>query len=170
MQGPITKEIREAGGNTQLGNVLNETQREEIFRRSGQEMIKESTFWKPIADKLGTTVPQLAQDTYNASRKMMWRLNDYLYTQQYLEFKQEGLSPADAVKKTEEYISNYRLNGTGMGSRTLAKLYSTPGLSLFGRFNAGLWRSWGDMANGIAKGDPSQRREAIGQLMAAGVI
>ena len=175
-QGPIQQEIRDNGGNTQLYSVLSEQRRNEIFRKAGQDMVKESKFWKPIADRFDMNVPQLAQNVYNASRKAMWTINDMLYTQQYMTYKRMGLSPAEAVEKTQQFISDYRINDQVLGQRWLSKLFNTPGLSLFGRFHAGLYKSWGITVDNLTKGgfDPkaatAERKEGISQLMAAGIV
>ena len=170
-QGDIQHEIREAGGSTQLSSVLTDQARNDIFRHAGQEMVKFNKFWKPFADKFGTTVPQLAQDVYDWSRKELWRMNDTLYTQQYMTFKRMGLSPEDAVKRTEDFITNYRLNNKVMGQRWLANLYNTPALSLFGRYHQGLWNSWQKVASGLTPGaDPDDRKKAAVAIIAMGVL
>jgi hypothetical protein len=168
-QGDIQQEIRDAGGSTQLFGVLDDAQREQIYRNAGQQMVQHSDMWEKIAGKIGKSVPQLAQDVYDWSRRNMWKINDMLYTQQYMTYRRMRLPPADAVAQTEKFIPNYRLNNKVLGSRNLAQLYNTPGLSLFGRYHAGLWNSWQGVINGAIKGDPDQKKAAVTAMIAMGV-
>ena len=168
-QGDLQQEIRHAGGSTQLFSVLDDANRETVYRNAGQEMVKNSPFWQKVADKAGINVPQLAQDVYDYSRRNMWKINDMLYTQQYMTFKRMGMSPEEAVKATEQFIPNYRINNKVLGQRWLAQLYKTPGLSLFGPYHAGLWSSWQRVMVNAATGNPDERKAAIVSMIAMGV-
>ena len=177
--GPIQKEISDAGGRTQLYGVLDEKARQEIFQNVGQQMIKDSPFWQDFAKKTGVNVPQLAQNVWNWSRKELWRSNDLLYTQQYMTFRRMGLSPEAAVNRTEQFITNYRVNNRVMGQRWLARVYKTPALSLFGGYHAGLWNSWQSVGEGLGQGikalqgkdyDPEQLKQAMSATIAMGVL
>jgi hypothetical protein len=167
---PIYHEILENGGNLMYGSVLTREAYQDFMRRAGMNMVQDSKLWGPIAAKMGWDVPQMAQKVYDMSTKMMWAPADMMYVQRYLENKAKGMSPVDAIKDTESFISNYRIGSTLLGNRFLAQLLGTQGLSAFGRYHAGLWKSMGDMFTNLAAGSIDERQKAFGQLMVMGVI
>ena len=170
-RGPIQQQINDAGGDPQFFNVLNERDQEQIFRNAGQEMVRNNPFWKPFADKMGTTVPQLAQNVYNWSKYELWRTNAMLYTQQYMTFKRMGMQPNEAVDATERFINSYRLNNKVLGQRWLAQVYKTPAYSLFGGYHGGQWQKWQDVLTGLAgKNDKFAQKDAVASAIAMGVI
>lgn len=163
-------EILEHGGNLMYGSVLTREAYQDFMRRAGMNMVQDSKVWRPIAAKFGWDVPQMAQAIYNRSAKMMWAPSDMLYVQRYLENKAKGMTPEQSIADTEKWISNYRIGTTLLGNRFAARLLATPGLSAFGRYHAGLWKSMVDMSYNLTVGTPEERKEAFGQLMVMGVI
>jgi len=167
---PIYQEILEHGGNLMYGSVLTREMYRDFMQKAGLEMVQNSKLWDPIAQKLGMDVPQMAQKTYDMSTKMMWAPSDMMYIQRYLELKAKGMTPEQAIAGVESWISNYRLGTTMAGNRPLAQLLGTQGLSAFGRYHGGLWKSLGDWGTKLTTGTPEEKKEAFGQLMVMSVI
>jgi len=162
----LDAEIHAAGGSLMHTSTVTRDFTKDLYARIGQEMIKNPSVFDPLTRAFGIDVPQLAQSMYNQSSKLTWALSDLLYKQRYLELRGKGMTPEDAVKKTEEFISNYRIGPTVAGNRFVAQVLGSEGLSLFGRYHAGLWHTFANIGRKLAKGTPSERLDAAGNVAA----
>lgn len=169
-QGAIQREIRSNGGNPMLASVQMRDLYLNAAKKFGLEITSNASKWDPVAKAWGVTTPQLARAAYNASSDITWRLSDYLLTIRYLEEKAAGRTPAEAVAKAHEFISDYQLKSTVLGSRTLQQILADQATTAFGRYKAGVFTSYANMTKRLIKGTPSERTEALGQLMAAGTL
>jgi hypothetical protein len=100
----------------------------------------------------------------------MWAANDMIYTQSYLEKIEKGMSPQEAMIRTEQHIPNYRLPTTIMGSRAAAKVVGEPLAFAFSPYHYGVFNSYAHVVKDLAKGTAEERVDAIGKLMIMGAM
>lgn len=170
-QDAIQKEIRDAGGKTMLASVLVRDMWAKQAKRFGMDISQNPSQWDPIARIWRVTSPELGRTAYNLATDPTWRLSDYLYTTRYLELREQGYSPQEAVKEVEHFISNYDLPTTVGAPNTpfgrfLAQSMGEPVISAFGRYKYGLFRTYAHVMRNIAMGNPQERQKAVGNLLA----
>lgn len=178
-QGPIQREMREAGANPMYMHTLTQNFLPEIARLTGEDIMRNPSKWDPIARAFGVTSKQMFDKAYSLSTRGMWWVSDVLLTQRYLEEKaRRGLSPEEAVKSAHDFIDSYvlpttvgktlGLKDTGAG-RTLQKFLTDQGTSLFGPYHYGVFHSWATLVKGLVGKESSleNRARAAGQLAVA---
>lgn len=175
-QDALQQEIRDAGGSTMLAGSLVKDRYEDAMKKFSVDVAKQPKAWDFISRQLGVDPMELSRAAYNKSSDITWRLSDYLYTAMYKEHRLNGMDPKSAVDATEKFMSNYRVpstvGGTGRGGRLISQIINEPALSNFGPYKYGLWKTWADTSKDLlAKSSTTQqRREALGHLVAAGVL
>ena len=165
--------IRAVGGNTMLGSTLNRGLIQQIADKAGVELTKDPSKWDPITKMFGVDVPSVAKWMNHNSNKLMWAMSDVLATQKVLEnMDVHGMSMSDAVKDMHEFISDYRMPTTILGSRGAAKGIADPAISAFGRYHMGLWNTYARMGSRMLGPDSTteQRVKAAGQFMVMGAM
>jgi inorganic pyrophosphatase len=176
-QGPITREIQEAGGSVMYGQTLTKNFTQAIGKALGHEIQSMPAVWDPIAKKFGMGPSTFLKAVYDGSQKIMWAANDMMYTQHYLEFRAKGMSPEGAVRAVEKDIPNYRLTPTlGFGQnhlgRVTSQLMADPLLTSFGRYHSGIWNAYANTVHGMIDKDATatERFDAVGKLFALGAL
>lgn len=176
-QGPIQKEIAEAGGSIMYGQTLTKDFVTASLKALGHEIKTAPATWDPIAKKLGVGPSTLVKSIYDNSQKIMWAANDMMYTHMYLEAKAKGMSPEGAVKHVEKDIPNYRVTPTlAFGNNHMGRVFSQamqdPLLTSFGRYHAGIWNAYANTVHDLIGKDATgtERVDAVGKLMAMGAL
>lgn len=168
--------LRDNGAATIYGGVLNENFLRNIAREVGEDMTKRNpTKWDPIVNTLGLDgARDLAHSIYDASSRVMWAVNDMFLTQHIMEQLDHGVPLKDAIVKAERHIPNYRVPvkvlSSGDWGKFASKVISDPGYTAFGRYHYGVFNSYAHIVKSMVNGTPEQRKEAIGNLMAMGIL
>jgi hypothetical protein len=187
-QDALQREMRNAGVNPLLAT----TKVHNMFKRAadqmGLEIKRDWRLWDAPFKPWGIKATEAGDHLYRLSSDVTWRLSDYLTTLRYMEERRGGWAPEDAAKRVNKFMSDYQLDTTVMGSRVLQQILADPATTSFGRYKAGVWRSLAHMTKDLVKGDPmlreqagkagfgsamselKARQEAMGQLMAVGVL
>lgn len=149
-QDGVQAEIMDAGGNPMFMHALTSRIMPQVAKLVGEDLMRQKWKYDPLMKAFGVNSKELASELYQGSNKFMWWQSDVLYTASYLQFRAQGLSPKDAVAKTEHIIDSYvmpttvgksiGLEGSDAG-RALQKFVTDPLTSLFGRFHYGLYSS-----------------------------
>lgn len=173
-QDQLQSEIRRAGGGTLTGGVITQGFMERVGKAIGEDIERAPSKWGPIADTVGVPLAKLKDAIYRGSSRVMWAANDMFLTQAILENQRNGMTMKDAIKSAERHIPNYRVPATiiggGQKGRFLSQLMQDPAFTAFGRYHYGVFNSFAHMAKDIAKGDGHQKLEAIGQVLALGIL
>lgn len=158
MQDDVQREIMDAGGNPMFLHALTSRIMPQIAKIVGEDLARQQWKYDPLMKMFGVNARELSTELYRGSNKLMWWQSDVLYTASYLQFRDQGLSPQEAVRKTEHIIDSYvlpmtvgkslGLEGTGAG-RALQKFLADPRTSLFGRFHYGLYSSAAQMVKNL---------------------
>lgn len=162
--------LRDNGAGTVYGGVLNEN----FLQKVAKDLdiaVEKSGQWNAIAREFGFKgVKDMADAVYDASKRVMWSVNDMFLTQQILENMQKGMDIKTAINHAERHIPNYRTPAKIMGSRLAAEYLSDPGFTAFGRYHYGVFNSYAHMVKSIVNGTPAQKWEALGNLAMVGVL
>jgi hypothetical protein len=169
-QDNIQSEIRQMGGGTVYGGVITNDFMGELGRAFGETINKAPSKWDPIARVFGISSKDLADSVYRNSSKLMWAANDMIYTQSYLEKLEKGMTPQEAMIRTEQHIPNYRLPTTIMGSRAAAKVVGEPLAFAFSPYHYGMFNSYAHDVKDLIKGTGAERVDAIGKIMVMGAM
>lgn len=147
-QDGVQAEIMDAGGNPMFMHALTSRIMPQVAKLVGEDLMRQKWKYDPLMKAFGVNSRELSSELYQGSNKFMWWQSDVLYTATYLQHRAQGLSPADAVKKTEHIIDSYvmpttvgksiGLEGSDAG-RALQKFLTDPLTALFGRFHYGLY-------------------------------
>lgn len=173
-QDALQSELRASRAGTIYGGILTQGFMEQLGKGVGEAIKNDKPRWDPIARTLGVGPSDLAKAIYKGSSKVMWAANDMLLTQAVLENMSHGLSMKDAIVHAERHIPNYRvpatIMGSGKGARLFSQIMQEPTFFAFGRYHYGVFNSYAHMVKDLVKGSGSQRLEAIGNLMALGIL
>jgi hypothetical protein len=163
----IYREITEAGGNPMAMHAVARNFSEQAAKLTGVDIAQNPSKWDYLGKYWGMTIPQLADAAYQKSTKFMWRTTDAMYIQRYLEERDNGYAPEDAVKRVEKFIDSYQMGPTIGGSRLAKQVLSDPSVSYFAPYHYGVFRSWGNMAKGLMapSSTMAERKEAAGQFL-----
>lgn len=177
-QDHIQKEMMENGAGLIYPSVDTRNFIEQIAKGVGEKMSEDpKSGWRAIAQQAGVPFKALQDAVYNKfSSKTMWAANDMFLTQRYLELKEKGLSPKEAVSRAERDIPNYRvptrLGGGGTNARALSLLAQDNTLFAFSRYHVGMMNAYSDMIRGAfsSKSTVGDRVEALGKMLALGAL
>lgn len=168
------KQIRLHGGSTLYGGVLTQDAVNNLARGFGEAVKKQPAKWDIIAKKLGVGPSDLIDAVYRASRHVLWAGNDVAMTQAVLERVHEGMSMEQAIIHVERHLVNYRtpatILGANRGGRVVAQMLTEPALTVFGRYHWGLLNGWANTLRDLIKGNGAAKLDALGNLMAVGLI
>ena len=176
-QDHIQREMMENGAGLIYPSVRTRKFIEQVANQVGEAMERDpQSGWREAAAHAGVPFKAVHDFVYNNSSKVMWAANDMFLTQRYLELKEKGYSPKEALAKAERDIPNYRvasrIGGGGSRSRFLSNLVQDPSIVAFGRYHAGMMNAYGDIGRNLAgsKASVGDRVEALGKLMALGAL
>ena len=177
-QDHIQKEMMENGASNIFPSVQTRDMIGQIAKMVGEKM--DDGPKSPIraaAEAAGVPVKAVHDWIYNNSSKVMWAANDMFLTQRYLELKQKGYSPKEAIARAERDIPNYRIPtriGTGGGfGRTLSLAMQDNRLLAFSRYHVGMLNAYRDiLRNGNPFNDATvaDRVEALGKVFSLGLL
>lgn len=174
-QDELQSQLRQHGAGTIYGGILSQGFMDQLGKAAGEMIRKNPAKWDPIARVMGVGPSTLADAVYKGASRVMWAANDMLLTHAVLEnMDQKGLSMPDAIARAERHIPNYRvppelLTGGRLG-RVLSQIMQEPSLTAFGRYHYGVFNSYAHMVKDLVKGTGAQRKEAIGNLFALGLL
>ena len=123
-----------------------------------------------FAHALGLNPLEAAKAIYNVSHKILWNVNDMILFQRQLELEMKGMAKRDAIKESERWIANYRVPPQVFKSRAFKQFITNGDWINFGRYTYGKWRAIGEMIKSLVKGSPSEKLDATGKVVAAGVM
>lgn len=145
-----------------------------LIDRMGRELEKNPTAAQKVASALGYVNPaRLVRAIYRFSGKATWVSNDVAMLQAtYQHMEQTGSSFKDAVTDVSKHIPDYRLPTRIFNSTALAKLMSSPDLTMFGAYHYGALRSYAEMAKGLISEDmpPAERMKSVDRLAMLGLF
>ena len=176
-QDHIQKEMMENGAGLIYPSVRTRNFIEQIAKGVGTKMSEDpKSGWRLLAQQAGVPFKALHEAVYNNSSKAMWAANDMFLTQRYLELKQKGLDPKEALAKAERDIPNYRIPtrfaGSGARGRQNSLIMQNTNLLAFSRYHVGMMNAWSDTARGLlsTKSTVGDRVEALGKVLALGTL
>lgn len=173
-QDDFQKDLLANGASLMYPRVITKDFMGNLARGFGEAVKKDPSKWDPIARQFGIGPSDLVRAVYNASSKTMWAANDMFYTQHVKELMNEGLDMKQAIIQAERHIPNYRIPaavmGTGVGARIAAQVFSEPALTLFGRYHAGIYNSYANIAKDLVHGNGGAKLDAVGNLFAMGLM
>jgi hypothetical protein len=141
-----------------------------LITGAGLDMDKNPAQWDLVARSFGKSLPEFYHALYDWSSRTLWAANDMMYTQRYLELKDKGYSPQEAIKSLEKDFPNYRIPPKILKSRVAAQLAQEPSLFAFMRYHFGVYAAYGHMAKDLIKGTPQEQHEALGKLAVMGLL
>ncbi len=166
--------LRNAGAGTIYGGVATQRFMDQFAKGVGEAIEKNPSKWDPIARQFGIGPSDLAKAIYKASSHVMWAANDMFLTEAVMRGERKGLSISQAVTEAERHIPNYRVPatvmGSGNGARRFSQLMQDPLFMAFGRYHYGVFNSYANMAKDLVKGNGADKLQAVGNLMAVGIL
>jgi hypothetical protein len=106
----------------------------------------------------------------------MWYSNDVFLIQHLKENMRNGMTMEAAITHAEKYFPNYRVASriifSGPAGRIVSKVMQSPELSAFGRYHAGVWNAYANIAKDLLSPNATgkERAEAVGHLVMMGVL
>ena len=171
LQDDFQKQMRQLGAGTLSGGIMTTDFARNVGREFGMQIKREPTKWDPVVKALGLDgVRELTDAIYRGSSRVMWAANDMFLTQMVKENMRHGMDMKEAIVAAERHIPNYRVPTEIMGSRFLSQFMQDPLFSAFGRYRYGVFNSYAHIVKGLVNGTGEQRKEAIGNLMAMGML
>lgn len=168
--GPIYKDLIRDGMAGQFIGTQTRDFHAKLLKAAGREMDPEM---QSIFAKAAGVPWKAIKAAYDTSSKALWYVNDVMLMQRVLELKRKGMSTHAAIYEAEREIPNYRIpprvGGTkaGVAGRTASRVLQSSAIGMFNRYKYGAARAWAALAKDLAKGDASQRAEAVGKLLVA---
>lgn len=168
--GPIYKDLIRDGMAGQFIGTQTRDFHAKLLKAAGREMDPEM---QSIFAKAAGVPWKAIKAAYDTSSKALWYVNDVMLMQRVLELKRKGMSTHQAIYEAEREIPNYRIpprvGGTkaGIAGRTASRVLQSSAIGMFNRYKYGAARAWAALAKDLAKGDASQRAEAVGKLLVA---
>lgn len=167
-------QLIKAGAPIMAPRIFAEQRMQTAAKIVGETMRKNEPKWDPIAKTLGMGVGELADRIYEGSSKIMWTGNDILYRVLVREQMRKGLNMHDAIIEAARHFPSYNTPAEMIfatnGGRHFAQIMREPTLLVFGPYHYGMMNAWAHMVKDIAQGTGEERKQAIGQLMAVGVL
>ncbi len=134
-----------------------------LFEKMARELETNPTTAHQVAKALGYADPaKLITAVYRFSGKVTWVSNDIAFMQAVYEKTARGMPLKTAIEQVGKHIPNYRLPTRIFDSPTLAKLMSSPNLSMFGAYHYGALRSYGEMLKSVLSKTSSAAERAHG--------
>lgn len=168
--GPLTRELLNHNAALMYTNVATEDMTEKVLGKFGEYMDQNKPAWDQIAKRMGVEAKDIGKAVVKASRHITWASNDVFYKSLYLDNRAKGMDPQHAVNATEKDIPNYRVQHELFGSRALSKFQQDTLASGFGRYHTGMMNAFGNIADGLVHGDKTEKLEAMGKIVALGVL
>lgn len=171
-QGPVYRKLLEEGAGMMYPSVLTKDFGAQVMKALGQEQKVEG--WAKAAGYLDKA--NMIKHVYQFSREQLWKWNDVIMTQAYLEKQAGGLSVPQAIKEVEKHIPNYRIpdrvafnNAFG---RFISQALQTPSISAFGRYDYGRVHSYFEMTKDLIGKDKTikDRVKAMDQIAMLGIM
>lgn len=172
-RGPEYEAYKKMGAPLNMGGTMSQNFLPNLAKRVGQGegFLKDPSKLDPIAHIFGMSTPDFYQALKQQSNKVTWFLGDAFTLHRIMELEElHGLSKQAAIEEAKQIIPSYERMPTVMGSRAAAKALQDPAFSLFGKYLWGNIWSYANIVNRVATGSPAQRRQAVGQLMVAGIL
>lgn len=171
-QDAFYKEALDKGAGLIYGSTVTQDIVGQIAHAAGLTIKSDPATWGPVAKTFGVGVDDMVKGIYNASKHAMWYSNDVFLVQHLKENMRNGMSMEDAITQAEKYFPNYRVASRLMGSRFLSKVMQSPELSAFGRYHAGVWNAYANVAKDLLSPNATgkDRAEAVGHLLMMGVL
>lgn len=164
----------DAGAPLQSARLDNGATTKLFLERMGRELEANPTAAQKVASALGYANPaKLIRAIYNFSSKVTWTSNDIAMLQAtYEHMEKTGSSFKEAVTDVSKHIPDYRLPTRIFNSTALAKLMSSPDLTMFGAYHYGALKSYGEMAKGLLSEDmpQSERTKALDRMAMLGLF
>jgi hypothetical protein len=167
--------LREGSG-MQFGGVMNADFYRNVARMAGMDIQRNPARWDPIARMLGNAtgrdfgVRGLVEAIYGGASRSLWWANDVLMMQRVLELERRGMATREAIREAEKHIPNYRIPTEVMNSRAFSQLLQEPAFTVFSRYHYGMFRSYANMLTDLFQGTGREKREAIGNMLALGLL
>lgn len=169
-QGPITMEFLRNGGAAIRSGLDNANFFERMLNKTGQMMERESRWFDPVM----TAALKAYSATYGRAQKGLWNLNDMLLIQRYIELKEMGFSPREAIHEIGRGIPDYRIPDKVWNSRGISELLQNPAFGQFSRYHYNRLAIWGHHikeVTGLGKeGTSVEQMRAAGQLFATAAL
>jgi hypothetical protein len=145
-----------------------------LLDRMGRELEGNPTAAQRVAGALGYVNPaKLVRAIYNFSGKVTWVSNDIAMLQStYEHMERTGQDFKDAITDVSKHIPDYRLPTRIFNSTALAKLMSSPELTMFGAYHYGALRSYAEMAKGLLSEDMprAERMKSLDRMAMLGLF
>ena len=171
--GKIYKEMVDAGGSPMYTAKLTQDLIPDMKAALGTDIAQNPSKWDPIAKTWGITTPDLVHAVEKWTSKNMWKLAQVMEVQRYLELKEQGVGPKNAVLELQKLIPSYQMGPTIGPSndigRAIQQVLKNPAVSLFAPYHYNLFKAFGNITKDL-RGSPADRNKAIGQLMMAGML
>lgn len=170
-QDDFQRQMRVLGAGTLSGGIMTTDFARNVGREFGMQISREPTKWDPVVKTLGLqSVRELTDAIYKGSSRVMWAANDMFLTQLVKENMRRGMDMKEAIVTAERHIPNYRVPTEVFSSRMLSQFMQDPLVSAFGRYRYGVFNSYAHIVKGLVNGTGEQRIEAVGNLMAMGML
>jgi hypothetical protein len=167
-------EALDAGAPLQSARLDNALTTKLFLERMGRELEADPTVAQRVGRALGYANPlKLVRAIYDFSSRATWTTNDIAMLQAtYQHMEKTGASFKEAVTDVSKHIPDYRLPTRIFGSPALAKVMSSPELTMFGAYHYGALRSYGEMAKGLISEDlpPAERMKSLDRLAMLGLF
>jgi hypothetical protein len=168
------KRARASGLNFMLGANRGVTRFLDFARHQGLDTKALAHEFDLAAKATPWTAPQLWEKVQQWSGNATWYLADIITAQHWLELQKEGLSPKEAADRTNKFLPDYRTGTTliskGGAGRATQQLLTEPGLTLFGRYKANVFRAMKSIYEGLVSKDPQKTGEALAQTLVWGAL
>jgi hypothetical protein len=149
---------------------------EQLAQKLSVHIERNPSKWGPVADAIGVPLKKLSDMIYKGSSRVMWAVNDMILTQHVMELKLKNpeWTTRQAITQAEKLIPNYRtptnIGGSGGMARAFSQVIREPSVVAFGPYHYGMINAFAHMAKDLYKGNSKERMDALGNVMALGVL
>lgn len=165
--GTYAKFVKEGAG-LMYPNVLVKDFSAKVLKQLGTDpqMGAVATAWGYVNPKA------MVQAIYRQSRDTLWKWNDIIMLQAYLEKEAVKGGGKSVIKDIEKHIPNYRIPDQVMGSRMISEFMQSPIALAFGRYDYGRMKSYGEMIKSLVNKDSTigDKAKALDQIAMVGFM
>lgn len=171
--GAVTSEILENGGSLLASHIHADNLYTFALKKMGRDIADQPGIFDSVAKKFGLKgAVDFGKAIIRWQSKALYGYGDVIYKQRYLELREKGMSPREAIKEVERFIPNYRLSTKVAGSRTLANVIGAQNVIQFGRYDLSRFKAVANMFGDLlAPGSSVKLRvQAAGQFAAMATL
>lgn len=172
-QGKDYQDYLRSGASLPGADIAAQKFQKELIRAMGEEAQKNPKEFGALAKVFGYANPvALIKGVYSASNKALWSVSDMIALTRIKELEKSGLTRAAAIKEAERGIPNYRIPSQVLGKRSVSQVLQNPALSMFGRYQYGRMRSYGETMKDLLGKDKTikDRAKALDQIAMMGFM